>query len=524
MSKNPYELVSTKPESDDEGSSEEETFFESNKLKTVVKKSGKSRQLINPSSPSRNRIFLVAALVTVLLIVSLIAGYIAYEALNPTTVRPTSPPNETSPIGPQASLVSSPASKVFHNTHPLHHEPSPTTSTNKQSSPTNSPTVGSTQSSSASVIEWYRNIYPASSEMSVVVHDINNDGTPDLIFDTIHSRFFHEKYRICPEKENHCMEDVGVSPCRIRILALDGQNGSNVWEKWVEFAPFAANCRHDLNLDGVADCVFAGRQGSFVVINPVDGSFLWIIDSAPTFPGYSYYYPLFIHDFDKDGVVDMIVTHGGDQIYQDKNKNRSNGFIFVISGRTGQQISDRIPMPDGQETYSNPIAYNISGNIELVLFGSGGETLSGSLWAITVQSLQEHVDTWAHKKPDKYSPNQVYFDTQCMSDEEVGSMRPVFQQGTFKYVKDKEEWLSRCPILYNQHEPLWNPYKLCVYEFVPGGKTGTMLPPVIIDYNGDGVKDLLVSQFNDHIIMIDGSSGNIQWNHTADDTQSYRLD
>ena len=472
MSKDSYELVSTKPpESEDEESSETETLvYESTNLKSIAKQLRKNKQFLKSAPPPRC-FFLVAALFTVLLIILLIAGYIAFEAQQkPDHLTPTT--NETI----QAAL-------------------------------------------------WHRHMSPASSELSIVVSDINNDSIPDLILDNIQPWYFHERYRACPGKPTSCMEDVGVSPCRVRILAFDGQNGSNVWEKWVEFAPFAANCRHDLNLDGVADCVFAGRQGSFAVINLVDGSLIWIIDPAATFPGYNYYYPLFIHDFDKDGVVDIIVTHGGDQIYEDENRKRSNGFIFVVSGRTGQQISDRIPMPDGQETYSNSIAYNISGNIELVLFGSGGETISGSLWAITVQSLQEHVDTWrAHKKPDKYSPNQVYFDTQCMSNEEVGSLRPVFHQGTFKYVKDKEEWLSKCPILYNKHEPLWNPYKLCVYEFVPGGKTGTILPPVIIDYNGDGIKDLLVSQFNDHIIMIDGSSGNIQWNHTAKGTQSYRLD
>ena len=468
-----YELVSANSSNDEEGPSEGEVLIdESDKLTVAVESSrAEDKQGLKHTSTPKHRFFLVAALVNLLLIVCLIAGYTVYAIQR----------NPKSPV---------------------------VTSINE--------TVQTTL--------WHRVIPHGFSQISIVVFDINNDGTPDIILDNIHTRFFNDKYIVCPGQPDSCMEDVGVSPCRIRILALDGRNGSNVWEKWVEFAPFAANCRHDLNLDGVADCVFAGREGSFTVINPVDGSFIWIIDPAATFPGYNYYYPLFIRDFDRDGVVDAIVTHGGDQDYNKEEKHRSNGFIFVISGRTGQQISDRIPMPDGQETYSNPIAYNISGNIELVLFGSGGETISGSLWAITVQSLQEHIDTWAHKKPDKYSPNQVYFDTQCMSDGEVGSMRPVFHQGTFKYVKDEEEWLLKCPILYNKHEPLWNPYKLCVYEFVPGGKTGTILPPVIIDYNRDGVKDLLVSQFNDHIIMIDGSSGDIQWNHTAKDTQSYRLD
>lgn len=364
-------------------------------------------------------------------------------------------------------------------------------------------------------------------DLSMIAHDVDRDGIQDIIFATVSAnRIDKEKYLICPDKENSCTEDFGIEPCQVRIFALSGQNGELVWEKWLPFSPFAVNCNHDLNADGIPDCTLSGRNGAFTAITPGEKDVLWYIDPAVTIPSYNYYYPLLIRDFDNDGTIDIIITHGGDPVYADNIRNRSPGYIFVVSGRTGQQLSDRILMPDGHETYNSPIAYNVTNDIELVLFGSGGETISGSLWGITIQSLQDHVNSWTiDNKPAKYQINKDYFDTRCLSDNQVKQMRPKFQKDTYKYTTgEKNDWLANCPVWKSDIQPLWNVYRLCVYEVMnTDGGNGYIVPPVIIDNNGDGVKDLLVSPLNDHVMMIDGTTYTKVWDHHAQDTQSYRL-
>ena len=383
-------------------------------------------------------------------------------------------------------------------------------------------THNSLPSSTSNGTLWSVDFEPATTELSLLIHDINHDGVPDILMDRMTKRAESGSYYLCPGKPDKCMEELGFSPCQVRVMALDGRNGSVIWESWLDFAPFAASCKHDLNGDEISDCILAGRSGSLAVLDPVDGSVVWVVEQASTFPHYNYYYPLLVRDFDRDGTIDIIITHGGDQMYSPEITNRSPGLIYVVSGLTGQQISARIPMPDDHETYSSPVSYNITGSIEVVLFGSGGETIPGSLWAITLDSLQEHIDNWAVKVSKNYEINKKYIDPRCLTNDEIIDQRPKNAPGTFNYDK-KEDWMDKCPKWSKDIQVLWNPYKLCTYEFVPASKTGNILPPVIIDVNNDNVLDLVVSQFNDHTLLIDGASGTTVWDHYVSDTQTYRF-
>ena len=369
---------------------------------------------------------------------------------------------------------------------------------------------------------WSVEFQPASTEFSTVLFDVNSDGRLDLLVVQVTDRLVQTEY--CTDR---CKEEFGHTPCQSQVAALDGTDGSILWKTWVEFAPFAVNCNHDLNRDASPDCIFAGRSGSLVAIDVMrNGEVIWVVDPQTTFPIYNFYYPLMIKDFDKDGIMDLIITHGGDISYSPTVEKRSPGIFAVISGSSGQQLSERVTMPDDKETYSSPVLYRIMNAIELIVFGSGGETVSGSLWAVTLESLQSHVDTTQLEEEEKqtqnYVSNKTYLNPRCVSPNEYGPKRPRSSLGTFKHIEEKDDWLARCPVWNNDTQPLWNPYKICVYELVPAGKTGTITPPVIIDYNGDGVKDLLVSQFNDHVMMMDGATASIQWDHHTKDTQSYR--
>ena len=366
---------------------------------------------------------------------------------------------------------------------------------------------------------WRAAMEGGMSEMSMILHDINKDGTPDIIINNVTSLYKSAGYEGCQGQPDKCLETKGFSPCQVRLLAFDGRSSAILWNEWVPFESFASNCRTDLNKDGQSDCVFAGRGGSLAAFDLLHKELLWVVDPAITVPSYNYYYPLVAKDFDKDGVPDIIVTHGGDPLYSDTEKKRTPGFLAVISGATGRSLSRRIIIPDNRETYSSPVLYRPSDDMELVLFGSGGETIPGSLWALTLSSLENHVTSY--KKETSYTVNKIYRDSACYTEEERTKLRPKLIRGLYSNSKH-EEWMKACPVLAGGVSPIWNAFSLCVYELIPASVSGTMLPPVIADVNSDNHLDLLVSQFNDHTLLYDGASGLITWDHYSPDTQTYR--
>ena len=50
-----------------------------------------------------------------------------------------------------------------------------------------------------------------------------------------------------------------------------------------------------------------------------------------------------------------------------------------------------------------------------------------------------------------------------------------------------------------------------------------MVPPVLIDMNKDGVKDILMSSFNGYMIMYDGETLEVMWKIKLEERESYRL-
>lgn len=62
------------------------------------------------------------------------------------------------------------------------------------------------------------------------------------------------------------------------------------------------------------------------------------------------------------------------------------GKLLIISGRHGR-VLQWADMPDQRETYFSPVVYERNSGVPVVLFGSGGETHPGALWAIELTDL-----------------------------------------------------------------------------------------------------------------------------------------
>ena len=362
------------------------------------------------------------------------------------------------------------------------------------------PTLPTLTPSQGTVI-WTKEFFPAATELSLQFFDINRDGVQDVFVAKV------------------------SDPCITNLLALDGLSGETVWQAKVNFDVFSLRCELDVNLDGITDCLASGRLGGFIALDGKDGSILWVVDSSITFPKYNFYFPLIVDDLDFDSIPDIINTHGGDADYPPWVSDRSPSFLVVISGRTGSRLMDPILIPDGHETYCSPVLVELEGT-KLVLFGSGGETISGSLWAVSLQSIMLGVIKYKEKLAGYTVQTDDTFHPCFMNNDFIQTLRPSFNATMFnESAADSAEhasYLSRCPELA-KHELIWNAYDLCMYEILHSPIKGVLLPPLILDLDADDVDDVLVSTFTGHVYALSGKDLDSRiWEAYYPDTESYR--
>ena len=348
---------------------------------------------------------------------------------------------------------------------------------------------------------WKRKLRPAASEATPKVCDLDNDGTEERLL----------------------VEDINLSS--VHVLALNGLNGSTIWNQTINFPVFGLRCFMDINGDGKTDCFINGRGGGFGALSGADGHVLWFVDQSVVFPLYNFYFPQRIPDMDGDGIDDLVNTHGGDSAYRPDELNRSPGFLVVVSGRTGQKLLDLIPMPDGKETYMSPILFSVNGADRVILLGSGGETVPGSLWGVELASLRTVVALYLKQDQGDYMINLDDTFHPWMFQEGNYPPRPTADSDRFDLDHSSgRKGRSSCPTWGDRQVPIWNYYDVCLYEFVRTKDKGIILPPVIVDVTVDGVDDLVVSTFDGHTVALDGRDVKRRiWDTFFPDTESYRL-
>lgn len=57
--------------------------------------------------------------------------------------------------------------------------------------------------------------------------------------------------------------------------------------------------------------------------------------------------------------------------------------------------------------------------------------------------------------------------------------------------------------------------------FYRGVKKGFMTPPVIVDVDKDGIKDLVVSAYDGKLFLLNGKTLNVRWTAQFDNMESY---
>ncbi|MBK7526015.1 MAG: PQQ-binding-like beta-propeller repeat protein [Sphingobacteriales bacterium] len=203
-------------------------------------------------------------------------------------------------------------------------------------------------------------------------HDLNKDGTDDIIFgagviDSVRSN---------------------------GVLAYDGATGELLWNVPAHTQVFGNPLFKDLNNDGTDDVIITGRHALMWAIDGKTGNKIWdfypqsaLIDPAKD-TIFNFFSPQWVPDQDADGFDDIFCVNAGNHYASPFDSlSRPPARLMIISAKTGKTLF-QMRSPDGEETYMSPLVNDIDNDGVLdIIFGTGGETFGGKLWRITLPDL-----------------------------------------------------------------------------------------------------------------------------------------
>lgn len=222
-------------------------------------------------------------------------------------------------------------------------------------------------------IIWNQSFFQIGSQSSPRTADLNKDGVLDVVMGA-------------GTGEMSATED--------GVLAIDGVTGEILWKQQAPAHVVGSASFQDINDDGVPD-VFIGGRGSFLTaLDGQTGSVIWQYsyeyetDSILQFAKFNFYNSVWVPDQNEDGRMELLTVNGGNwNSAANSVDDRVPGVLMLFDSKSGTVMAADT-MPDGQESYMSPLCFQDrdSGTWKIV-FGTGGETLSGSLYVATLQDL-----------------------------------------------------------------------------------------------------------------------------------------
>jgi hypothetical protein len=177
------------------------------------------------------------------------------------------------------------------------------------------------------------------------------------------------------------------------IMAFNGVDGSILWKRDAHDEIFVSANFQDINGDGTPDVFIGGREAQFYAIDGSNGDLIWQFypHPYPVSPGdsglWNFYSPQFIPDLNGDGLMDILVANGGDHSLPLWETNRPPGHLMILNAANGEILAKAV-VPDSAETYCSPLVLDLKGDgVHWVLFGTGGESLGGSFYAVPLEDL-----------------------------------------------------------------------------------------------------------------------------------------
>ncbi|MCB0632860.1 MAG: PQQ-binding-like beta-propeller repeat protein [Saprospiraceae bacterium] len=178
------------------------------------------------------------------------------------------------------------------------------------------------------------------------------------------------------------------------VMALNGRNGELLWKVSATDQIVGSPVFIDVTHDGVPDVFIGGRTANLLGIDGASGQVLWRYQppqdktGALQYAHFNFYTPQVVPDQNADGIPDLLVANGGNVAAPAHSRlHRYPGVLMVVNSRNGNIIAADT-MPDGGETYMSPLVSDIDGSGDpSIFFGTGGETIGGSLYRSSLSDL-----------------------------------------------------------------------------------------------------------------------------------------
>jgi len=227
-----------------------------------------------------------------------------------------------------------------------------------------------------SELVWQKDFYQIGSQSSPRAIDLNKDGVLDIVMGAA--------------KGENRPNDQGV-------LAMNGQTGELLWQQKARDQVFGSATFHDITADGIPDVFITGRSSILMALDGANGEKIWEYryrfenDSILKYARFNFYNSVLIPDQNKNGYPELLTVNGGNVLAEPlSEENRFPGVLMVLDTKTGEIVSAGL-MPDGKESYMAPLYFEQpESKEEFVVFGSGGETISGNLYLVELSELMEN--------------------------------------------------------------------------------------------------------------------------------------
>lgn len=225
-----------------------------------------------------------------------------------------------------------------------------------------------------SEVVWDQNFSRIGSQSSPRATDLNADGVLDIILGA---------------GENEYQQS------ELGILALDGRTGKKLWQQKAADQVYGSATLYDINGDDIADIFIGGRSPHFRALDGRTGKVLWeyqyrdSLDPVMRYARFNFNNSILVPDQNGDGLMDLLTTNGGNSKAAPYSiEDRFPGVLVLFDSKTGHILAADT-MPDGRETYMSPLCFTPPGLEPVIIFGTGGETLSGKLYKTTLADLLE---------------------------------------------------------------------------------------------------------------------------------------
>jgi len=225
---------------------------------------------------------------------------------------------------------------------------------------------------------WNQSLYQVGTQSSPRLSDLNSDGVLDIVIGAGTTEIDYIKQG---------------------ITALNGATGEILWQVETDAAIVGSATFYDINADGTEDVMIGGRKHELKAINGKTGEILWAYDyqyeddPILKYARFNFYNTVLVPDQNQDNFPDLLAINGGNwDAATYSATDRYPGVLMLFDLKNGAIIAADT-MPDSKESYMTPLYFEGTDGRSNIIFGTGGETVGGSLFLAHLDDLiQQRLD------------------------------------------------------------------------------------------------------------------------------------